>query len=92
MKRELIVIGGREEIVGYKLAGVEKVLDMDDEGAVDDVAGSESLIFLTHDAYERYGQRLSGGKPIVFEMPQKGIPYTRLGDIIRDTIGFDLRK
>lgn len=92
MKREIVVIGAREEIVGYKLAGVQNVIDMEMDDLLGKIPKTDCIIFLTHNAHEKYGLQLRSKQNIVFEIPQTGIPYTRVGDIIRDTIGFDLRK
>ena len=92
MRREIVVIGAREEIVGYKIAGISNVIDMETDDLKDKIPETDCIIFLTHNAHEKHGLQLRDKKNIVFEIPQKGIPYTRVGDIIRDTIGFDLRK
>ncbi len=94
MKMDLVLIGAAEEMLGYRLAGVTEVHDMNEENLGEKLFHRESLIFATHEAMEKLHPLLPEIEKtsLVFEIPQKDMPYTQVGDIIRDTIGFDLRR
>ena len=94
MKMPVVVVGTAEEIVGYKLAGVSRAYDIKDKETAGKLKKERSLVFLSRHASESLEGDMDEiqKNSIVFEIPQRGVPYTRVGDIIRDTIGFDLRR
>jgi len=94
MRLDIVVVGGPEEVVGYKLAGISRVYPLGTEGLKEGLKKEKSLIFMTGKAREALEEDIAdiSRDSIIFTIPEKGKPYTRVGDIIRDTIGFDLRK
>jgi V/A-type H+-transporting ATPase subunit F len=94
MKKRIIVVGSREEIGGYKLAGISNVYDVNTPGLADRLIGEDAIIFITEEAEEKLGGSLDRirGKSIVQKIPSKDGGYIRLRDIMKDTIGFELKK
>ena len=92
MKKKIIVVGGREEAGGYRLAGVSKTYDAGTPGLSEKLAGQDALIFITPDAKARLAADLEKirAKNIVQEIPSDAAGYSRVRDVIKSTIGFDL--
>jgi vacuolar-type H+-ATPase subunit F/Vma7 len=92
MRREIVVVGGADELAGFRLAGVSQTYDFRMPGLADVLSKKEAVIFLSAEAKERLKadmERITA-RNIVQEMPSSG-GYKRVRQIIKDTLGFDLK-
>ncbi len=94
MKQDIIVVGEEEEIAGYRLAGVSKTYTPNARDLMEKLSDGSSIILITSKAKKALKKQLEGitKKSIIQEIPEWDKPYTAVEDIIRDTVGFDLRK
>ncbi len=93
MKHEIIFIGQEDEIRGYRLAGAQTYLP-DDPALPQKLIEKECLIFITHKADEKLTPQLRDTlkKQLTQIIPDAEKPYTQIDSLIKNTIGFDLRK
>ena len=93
MKKKVVVVGGVDETVGFRLAGVAETYSADAKGLADTLLEKDAIIFITEEAEARLGESLDRirARNIVQRIPGEG-GYTRLKEIIKSTIGFELRK
>ncbi|MBD3387738.1 MAG: hypothetical protein GF416_01705 [Candidatus Altiarchaeales archaeon] len=93
LRKEVIVVSKEEELSGFRLAGVSEVIDYRDDGLVERLMGKEAIILISHEALEKIGGKVAQlrEKSIVQEMPGEG-EYTRLNEIIKNTVGFELKS
>ena len=91
MKRAIVVVGGREEIGGFRLAGV-LAYDMGSPGLIERLAGMDAVILVSETAVRALGEDLErlSAKNIVQRIPEGGSGYKLVRDIIIRTVGFDL--
>lgn len=94
MKMQIAVVGSKQEVLGYRLAGIKRAWDIGDENLLGKLSKEQSIIFATKKAMKTISPIMSSihKDSIVFEIPSHELPYELVGEIIRDTIGFDLRK
>jgi len=94
VKKDVIVVAGAEDLVGFKLAGVSETHLPDEEGLGGLLIEKDALIFITEDAASVLDDDMDGimEKNIVQLIPSHNTQYDRVADIIKQTIGFDLKR
>lgn len=94
MKHDIIVVGYADETLGYRLAGVKKTYTPETEALLEKLTEGRNLIFMTQKAKKELAGEIGeiSKKSIVQEIPAWNQPYTSVEDIIKDTVGLDLRK
>lgn len=94
MKKRITVIGEKEEVIGYKLAGIQDILYLQDPSLKEKIQADKSIVFFTQKAKDQLGDFLTelGKKTLVQQIPGSDEKYDRISRIIEDTVGFDLRK
>jgi vacuolar-type H+-ATPase subunit F/Vma7 len=93
VKKDIVVVGGSRELVGFALAGVSETYSIETPDLADKLLEKESVIFITQEAEVKLADSLEKikNKSIVQTIPGEG-GYGRLKDIIRSTIGFELKR
>lgn len=93
MIKEVTLVGSKQDIAAYRLAGVVNSIDVEEDDLPDKVKGCEGLVFLTPDADARLKDKYGdlGEDLIIAKIPYPG-EYNRINEIIKDTIGFELRR
>ncbi len=91
MKREVIVVGSGEEAAGFRLAGVGETHEPSEEGLADKLTGREAVILVSEDGEKALESRMDDirSTSVVQRIPSEA--YNGLGDIVKNTIGFELR-
>ncbi|MBU0762089.1 MAG: hypothetical protein KKD39_03625 [Candidatus Altiarchaeota archaeon] len=94
MKHDIVVVGEEDEVVGYRLAGVSKAYTPSTENLKDKLMDGKNIIFITRKAKAALKEDIDEvyRKAIVQEIPEWNKPYGMVAEIIKDTVGFDLRK
>lgn len=87
MKKRVVVVGGRDELPGFRLAGVAGAVDVESPGALEKLMKEDGIILYTGKAKARLPQTQKG---IIQEIPETA-GYARIKEIIKNTIGFELR-
>ncbi len=91
MKLKVAVIGVGEELDGFRLGGVSEAYDARAQGLMDGLKGRDALFLVTADGAKALGPALDELKERshVLTLPSEG--YMRVGEIIRGTVGVELR-
>ena len=93
MSQPIVVVGGQQEVVGFSLAGVTETINVETPGLADKLMEKEAVIFITQDARRKLADDLEEirKKSIVQTIPET-VGYSNLDEIIRKTIGFELKR
>lgn len=95
--RDIYLVGDEGAMTGFRLAGLDKTYSIN-EGNVDEVYDSlkdkDAVIMLTYSASTLLGDRVDKlrKRSFLLTIPDRpGEKYTTVRNLIKDTVGFDLR-
>ena len=97
MDVSVAVSGVGEELVGYRLAGVSEIVNIENKNpdeAYEALSGKAGVILITKRAAENLGGKTEKlrQRGIVLVLPEAGEEDANIKKLIRDTVGFDLKK
>lgn len=95
----IIYVGGQDDAYGLRLSGLKniRVLSPENEDRIfEELAGFRGLVLLSGKTADALGEKkkmLDSPERIVHVIPEKeGDEYATIGEIVKQTIGFDLQK
>jgi len=94
--REIYLIGDELTAAGFRLAGVKSYVlsEKNEEGVFNELKDKKAVLVITQSASQLFGEKIDKlkAKSIVLIIPEKqGEEYLSMKNIIKDTIGFDLK-
>jgi len=96
IEKEVILIGDEDTVAGFNLTGLKRTYTLNNDNLNEiygKVVGSNSLILLSLKASELLADRIDELREtsLVQIIPPKDEDYNTINEIIKDTIGFNLK-
>lgn len=97
MEAPVSVVGVGEELVGFRLAGVSETIDLkkkDTDEVYERLSEGDRMLIITKKAAEKLGAKTDRlrERNIVLVLPEAGEEGANIQKLIKETVGFDLKR